>query len=109
MRQDFVFKFLDKRIGTEFNFEKIYGGTSFDLSKGNTTGISLNFLMVTSKTTNKKILTLESSTNTFWFDTNILEDWLSLSESESNHFLTEWLKIKLNIDEITDIKKYFND
>jgi hypothetical protein len=65
--------------------------------------------MVTSKTTNKKILTLESSTNTFWFDTNILEDWLSLSESESNHFLTEWMKTKLNIDEITDIKKYFND
>jgi hypothetical protein len=109
MRQDFVFKFLDKRIGTEFNFEKINGGTGFDLRNGNTTVVSLNFLMVTSKTTNKKILTLASPSDTFWFDTNILEDWLSLSESESNHFLTEWMKTKLNIDEITDIKKYFND
>jgi hypothetical protein len=109
MRQDFVFRFLDKRIGTEFNFEKINGGTWFDLRNGNATGIPFNFLMVTSKTTNKKILKLASPSDAFWFDTNILEDWLSLSESESNHYLTEWIKIKLNIDEITDIKKYFND
>jgi len=109
MKQDFVFKFLDKRIGIEFNFEKINGGMGFDLRNGNTTGKLIDFLMVTSKTTNKKILTLASPSDTFWFDTNILEDWLSLSESESNHFLTEWIKTKLNIDEITDIKKYFND